>query len=281
MKTVLVLTDFSSNAKKAAQTAVFLAGKLELNVLLLNIYFSIPVIPAGINDAWSKSYEVFKKESETDLQNEVVRLTELFNNDMPGSAVPDLQYLSEFGDLGDHTYKLIDERNIELVVMGGRNKQQSNILFGDDINNVLKKSKRPVLIVNEDFDLQNVNNIVLTTDVAASDFKVVECLNRLSDKFQFKVHVAHVSLNSNGSKEIEKTKLFTAKINQLATENVLFHNLTGKNIIEELVAFNAQLPADLLVIVQKRRSFLWNIFHESVSKEFIAESKLTILVIPE
>ena len=281
MKTVLVLTDFSINAKQAAQTAVILAGKLELNVLLFNVYFSIPIIPAGINDAWSKSYEVFKKESETELQNETARLTELFKNSMPGTPLPGIEYLNAFGDLGDNTYRLIDERDIEFVAMGARKKQQNQILFGDDINDVLKKSKKPVLIVNDGLDWQNVKNIVLATDVAESDFKVVECLNRLSDQLQFKIHVAHVSPLSNGSKEDEKAKRFTTKINELASENVSYQNLIGENVIEELVKFNAQLPADLLAIVQKRRSFLWNIFHESVSKEFIAKSKISILIIPE
>ncbi|MEJ5963347.1 universal stress protein [Pedobacter immunditicola] len=281
MKTVLVLTDFSTNAKQAAQTAVFLAGKLELKILLFNVYFSVPIVPAGINDAWSKSYDVFKKESETELQVEAARLTELFKNGMPGTPTPDIQYISAFGDLGDNTYKIIDERNIEFVVMGARKKQQNHILFGDDITDVLKKSKKPVLIVNEGFNLQEIKNIVLTTDLAVSDFKVVECLNRLSHKLQFQVHVAHVAPHADGLKEDERVKHFTTKINQLASENVSFHNLIGENVIEELVEFNAQLPADLLAIVQKRRSFLWNIFHESVSKEFISESKMSILIIPE
>ena len=279
MKTVLVLTDFSTNAKQAAQTAVFLAGKLELNVLLFNVYFSIPIVPAGINDAWSKSYEVFKKESEAELQNEAGRLTELFKNLIPGTPAPDIQYINAFGDLGDHTYRLIDERNIEFVVMGARNQQYNHILFGDDINDVLKKSKKPVLIVNDSLDLQSMKNIVLTTDVAVSDFKVVECLNRLSGKLQFKLHVAYVSPHADGLNE--KTKRFTSKINNLPSGNVSFHHLIGENVIEELVEFNAQLPADLLAIVHKRHSFLWNIFHESVSKEFIAESKISILIIPE
>lgn len=281
MKTVLVLTDFSANAKQAAQTAVFLAGKFEMNILLFNVYFSIPIVPAGIDDAWSKSYEVFKKESEAELQKEAARLTELFKNSIPGTSAPDIQCISAFGDLGDNIDRLIDERDIDFVVMGARSKQHNNVLFGDDINNVLKKSKKPVLIINEGADLQNMKNIVLTTDVAVSDFKVVECLDRLSDKLQFKVHVAHVSPHADGLKEDEKTTRFTSKINDLASENVFFHHLVSENVIGELVNFNAQLPADLLAIVQKRRSILWNIFHESVSKEFIADSKISILIIPE
>jgi nucleotide-binding universal stress UspA family protein len=281
MKTVLVLTDFSANAEHAAETAVYLAGNLELNVLLFNVYFSLPVVPAGENDAWAKSYEIFKKESEDKLHNEAARLMTKFRNNMPGTPEPGIQFITSFGDLGDKVYKIIDEKNIEFVVMGARKREINSFIFGDDINNVLKKSKKPVLIVNESLNFQHAKNIVLATDLAASDFKSVECLNRLSNTFQFKVHVAYVSPEVNEARENERANRFTAKINHLDAANISFQKLTGENVIEGLVKFNAELHADLLAIVHKRRTFLWNIFHESVSKEFIAASKISLLIIPE
>ncbi|NNU33390.1 universal stress protein [Mucilaginibacter sp. S1162] len=44
MKKILVLTDFSDNARRAAEAAVTLAGKLHANIILFNTYVSEPVM---------------------------------------------------------------------------------------------------------------------------------------------------------------------------------------------------------------------------------------------
>ena len=282
MKTVLVLTDFSSNANHAAETAVFLAAKLNLNVLLFNLYFSVPGVLAGENDAWAKTYETFKKESEINLQKEVERLS---NKIDPDTAKPVIQYFTAFGDLGTKVNSLIEDNNnnIDFIVMGARKKLQSLILFGDDINSVIKKSAIPVLIVNKALNYKETKNIVFTTDVEESDLKALACLNKLSNSFNFKVHAAYVTPISEvpDLEEVEKINHFLEGINQIDSPNISFKNLKGDDIINELVEFNALIAADLLAIVHKKRSFLWRLFHESVSKEFIKDSTISILIIPE
>ncbi|MET3113572.1 nucleotide-binding universal stress UspA family protein [Pedobacter sp. CG_S7] len=283
MKTVLVLTDFSSNANHAAETAVFLAGKLNLNVLLFNIYFSVPGVPAGENDAWSKTYEVFKKESEDNLQKEVERLS---NKITPGLPKPVIQYLTAFGHLGTKVNSLISDNNnnnIDFIVMGARKKLQSFKLFGDDINDVVKNSDKPVLIVNESLNFKEIKNIVFTTDVADSDLQALAFLNKLSNSFNFKVHATYVSPVSEFTdlEEEQKVSHYLEGINQIGSPNISFENLKGEDVINELVKFNTSIAADLLAIVHKNRSFLWRLFHESVSKEFTKDSTISILIIPE
>jgi len=280
MKTVLVLTDFSTNAMHAAETAIQIAGELNLNILLFNVYFSLPLVPASEDDAWSKSYEIFKKESEESLQNETNRLNEIFKTDRPGAVKPHIEYLAAFGDLGDHIYALQEKKNIDFVVMGARKKQQSFALFGNDINAVIKNTKRPVLIVNDVLNFKETKNIVLTADVAESDAKAIACLRSLSYQMKLKIHVAYTSPAGN-SGEKEKIHDFLEPLQQNKSENISFHHLKGENIVKELVAFNASIPADLLAIVHKKRSFLWDFFNESVTEEFIATSKISVLIIPE
>ena len=280
MKTVLVLTDFSTNAMHAAEMAIQIADELNLNILLFNVYFSLPLIPASENDAWSKSYEIFKKESEEGLQNEVKRLYEIFETDRPGAVKPHIECLAAFGDLGDHINDLQDKKNIDFMVMGARKKQQSFLLFGDDINAVIKNAKKPVLIVNDVLNFKETKNIVLTAGVAGSDAKAIACLRSLSYQMKLKVHVAYTSPAEN-SGEKEKINALLEPLQHDKSENISFHHLKGENIVKELVAFNASIPADLLAIVHKKRSFLWDLFNESITEEFIATSQISILIIPE
>jgi nucleotide-binding universal stress UspA family protein len=283
MKTVLVLTDFSKNSKHAAETALFLAGKLQLNVLLFNIYFSLPVIPAGENDAWSRTYDVFKKESEANLQFEAERLATIYKAYSSGAYTPDIQYKTAFGDLGEQISALTEEKDIDFMVMGAREKQPTFLLFGDDINAVLRKALKPVLIVHDTLNFEETKKMVLTSDLAASDVKTIEFLSDFSNRLNFKMYVAYASPDTNipDMKEEEKVAYLKNAIEHIGSGNITFQQLKGDNIIKELVNFNAMIGADLVAIVSRKRSLLWRIFHDSVSKELIANHHKSILIIPE
>lgn len=146
-RTILVLTDFSSCARNAADYALVLAGKFNANILLFHSYF----VPVSAFDSWpTKDYPMLLERSMVRLGEEADRLKELLAS-AKSIFVPVIDCLSDGGTVADNVANLIAERpQILMVVMGGyRARNNDDFLFGTAISEVLGKAKCPAVIVPE------------------------------------------------------------------------------------------------------------------------------------
>jgi nucleotide-binding universal stress UspA family protein len=145
--TILVLTDFSSSARNAADYALQLAEKFEGDLLLFHSYF----IPTSVYDSWpSKDYPAILQKSMDRLQDEAKRLENLLSR-QGSKFLPRIDYITEGGTVAENVMELITQKpNIMMVVMGGyKAHHNDDFLFGTAIGEVLGKAKCPAVIVPE------------------------------------------------------------------------------------------------------------------------------------
>jgi nucleotide-binding universal stress UspA family protein len=282
MKTILVLTDFSDNARNAANIALDVAIKLDANLLLLNSYLTpTPIIPAYEAGIWpEENINTLQKEFKDDLASEKIRLLSILNNKSNQLSVKSI--LTE-GDLAQNIKQVVKNKDIDLIVMGGRNKPDLDFLFGSDINAVIQKADCPVLIIPNNINSLKLNKITFSTDLGTADLKSIEKLAQLLKTLNAHINVVHVSkpvLIADFKKE-DHTPAFMAGLDLLNLKNVSYHNLRGENIIAELEQFNDDTDAGLMAMVYKKHSLLWNIFFNSHCKTMIDSQKLPLLIFPE
>lgn len=78
MKTLLVLTDFSESATRAAETAMMLAEPMNAEIILMNSYATIPVTTFYAGGAWVGEGESWwRDESITELKKLAAHLEQL------------------------------------------------------------------------------------------------------------------------------------------------------------------------------------------------------------
>lgn len=284
MKTVLVLTDFSQSARIAADVAIKIAAKLNANVMLLNSYKVLPGFSSVEVTAWAiGTYALLMQSSKTQLYTEAERLNTLIEN-FPGELrKPELVCMSESGSLAENVRAIVKAKKVTMVVMGGRKKVNTNMVYNSDINAVLGKINCPTLIVPEDQQVTDINRIVFATDLAGSDLNAIKWLARFSDIYKILIHVRHVPkavMAGFYEEEDDISECMTA-IGKLNSKNISFQYLRGNDVAKELGTFNKITQEDILALVHKKHSFIWRLFHAKAPEEFAGHKKTPILIIPE
>jgi len=147
IKSILVLTDFSRNAKNATDHAILLAEQLHADILLFNSF----LIPDPGFDSWtSGDHALLSQQSKINLDKEVARLDDVMKH-YGKEFKPKIHSLSNEGTIAENVCEIITEKkNILMVVMGGcKANGNDDVLFGVEITQILNKVKCPTMIVPE------------------------------------------------------------------------------------------------------------------------------------
>lgn len=149
-KMILMLTEFSNRDKNATDAALKLAAKLGLNLMLLHAY------PLTDNEHSNAKIENTKYLSEIDRYFEVEkkRLLELLKINYEGVFQPIIISCSGEGSLSDNVCGILEKEDIVMIVMGGRPTRDNDYLFCTEIDEILYKTHRPVLIIPEKMSLE-------------------------------------------------------------------------------------------------------------------------------
>jgi len=283
MKTILVLTDFSNSAKNAAETAIVIAKKLNADILLLNAHSAIPENSLVFSNEMIADDGFFPLSDGYDLQIEENRVNELLAMGQGGGKMPDLYSISTEGLLSAGVSNVLKRHNIAMIVMGGHSNAIENRIFSSDIYAVLNKANCPVLIVPEEKIGLNAKDIVFVTDLPLADVKAIKYLVKLSEVFNFNIHLCQIANEVIITDLIESEDLsgFTKTVSKLKLKNLSFKNLLNNNFVKELEVPGEPVSADVLAMVHKKPYLFWRLFNDLHSKIIVKNPRIPILIFPE
>lgn len=284
MKTILVLTDFSKSAKNAAEVAVNMAERLKANIVLFNVYLSPVILPSAEAEIWPLDDDgALHLESDVHLNEEAGRIQHIIERADKHLYKPTIYCMSAEGALAENVRSVFKEKNVLLIIMGSRERQHSAFFAASNINAVVNKVDKPVLIIPENCRLADIKSVAFATDVAKGDIQAIRWLAKISSLLKFKIYAGHVTEpdpNRNLREEYLASEFMSA-LAKLSSKSVHFHHIRGHNVITELKRFTEATKADILALVHKKHSFVWRMFNESTSKDLIADPKMPLLIIPE
>ncbi|MCQ6959194.1 universal stress protein [Mucilaginibacter aquariorum] len=282
MKTILILTDFSDNAGNAANIALDFACKLNANLLLLNAYPApLPVLSTAEAGNWpDEENAALRRDFKADLAGEKVRLASLLANK---TSTLTIRTIMAEGPVGNNIGSVVKNRKVDLVIMGGRDKSVNDFLFGSDTKDVMKKAGCPVLIVPKDIKGINFEVFTFLTDLSLGDLKTIVKFRSLFNALTLHITVAHVSkpVFIADFREDNIVANFMSRLAALQLQNVSYRNLRGDNIVAEIDKLNELVKANIMAMVYRKHSCLWNIFFRSRCKVIIDAQKLPLLIFPD
>jgi nucleotide-binding universal stress UspA family protein len=280
MKSMVILTDFSEAAFRAAEYACELAGCLNIKRIILFHSYQPVVVVAGTPAGTIGSYD-----QETYLES--MRSLAMLQDRLKPIAGQDVTF-----DLATETtgpggmIDLINERSkkeeIDMVVMGVSDKSGlERFLLGSTTTEAVNNSKQPIMIVPEDTLLgKGIKTIVLTVDLEQVDTLPTQKLFEFLDAFPAKIQVVNVDTKAKEKYSPQMEKSISRLHELLGKYNPLFNYITGDDIVEEVLDFSRNHRASLIIAVHQTHGFLSNLFHKSITKQLAYNSTVPLLSLP-
>lgn len=277
MKTLLVLTDFSSSAFNAAKYVAQLSQDLKADRIL--IYHSsyldnpemilvteIAVLAPGVDSKTEQEIihklENLKQELQAFAEARIV--VETITNELP---------------LLDGIKEIIKKENVDMVVAGMSGAgDKGNNSVGKNTASLMKNRNFPFLIIPANATYNGIKVSLLacdlkhTTDTLPAD-EIKAFISQTGSKL-FIVNVEHEETLGAASYLTEEGALH----NLFDNLNPEFHYLNQENIIEGIMDFARNQQANLIIAVPKKRGFLENLFHESATKKLAVNTQVPLLL---
>lgn len=266
MNKILVPTDFSDHANKALAFAIDVANQLGSEITLLHNYqvFSstgsfVSVGSYMEEDAAAQmlglinEYEPRLKERGK-IQSKIVRTDSI------------IQFIA----------KMADQSGYDLIVMGTQGASGlKEIFIGSVTNGVIRNTHTPILAIPKDYEYRPVKNIIFAVDEQGiSAPEVTLPLVKLAKGYEAKVRIYHLDTGAD-SDGIDPT------IDQYlkGVEHSFHYELQGDKIIDSINQFVEDYDAELLCLIRRKRGFLEDIFHVSITSREAFHSEVPLLVL--
>jgi len=259
MKSIILLTDFSDNAKNAIKFAIDAFGD-GINYQLVNSFY-VKTTSGSLLDI----NDILAKESEEELNKEKSWILKQY---------PDLNLkignFSVFGSPVDSIKKMNKMRTHDMIVMGTKgNSGMDAILFGSVAMSVIKSSLLPALSIPPEFSFSSMENVVYAADgnnTATSDS--FDALKKIQSFFNSTVTVLTVD-NKSTTPNTAYLDDFMPSLNHVA--------IKSDSITDGIIDYCQENNTNLLTILPKHTGFFNGLFHKSISKQLIQKGKLPIL----
>jgi nucleotide-binding universal stress UspA family protein len=280
MKNLLVLTDFSSHAKHAAEYAYAIAKKIDADIILCNAVIVPAEMPQAGLVVWAMEESSVLEEAST---GELEKLKEhLKKTDLSHDKKPQIGIVNQSGYLQDVVQGLIADRLIDLVVMGTHESGFGGFLLGNHTRNMIESLTVPLLLISSKVRIAPFKNIYFASDLSDphGDRAFLKELIPLARAFKAEIFVAHISTPENLASDIsEKTKKMVLDFSSdLGYPGIHFIRVNEDKAIAGLDKLMSGARMDLLVMVHREKSFLGGLLKGSMTEKLAKDLDFPMLV---
>ncbi len=264
-KTLVIATDFSSNAREAMQHAIEHFRSCIDTLVLVNIY-GIPSISIGS--------PVTVKDILFQLSDEALEREESIAKEIIGNSRIRVEKHCEGGDVVKKLPSVLERYTKPLLVMGETGaSEMEGVFHGSVASKVVAAIKNTPILLLPGLSVQReLKNLLYLSDI--NEEENLQNLNHLvayAAKFGAKIHVAHISErnillpSSVSAADRDLMPLYTETFPEV---KFTYQNLNGvAPIDEQLRKIIRQEDIDMLYMVLKSDGFLNDVFSEKAAQK--------------
>lgn len=275
MKTILVPTDFSDNARSAVRYAAALTHSLHITRIIL--YHSCLYIPSATEiPVPEASAEMLRTKSLEELK----RLKEYFLSLVSGDTVIDI--LADDRPLLMAVNSIIAGENVDLIVAGITGRSNiGQMLIGSNAVSMARETAAPLLIVPRNADFKPIKKAVFAVDPDnVSPSTPLREIKQITVELAAALVVLCVYQKKNllpgSGSPIQQW------INNLWGADAPEHfHVWNEDLAEGIMKFVHEHDAQLIITVPRKYRFLESLFHRSVSKQLAFRTDIPILLLRE
>jgi len=282
MKTLLIPTDFSANAKHAAEYGYRLAKQIKTDVVLCNAVIIPAEIPQAGFVAWPmEEYDVLMNDSTDELK----KLKASLELDSKGFK-PVITCFNEAGATTDVVNDIIAKKKVDMVVMGTHVAGGlSSFLLGNHSRIMIDGVSKPLLLVPGQSPDKPIKKIAFATDFKhpEKDLDFIYDLVPFAKSLDADIILTHVYDEKKQSPEFQKwVKQFLTEVSDKSNYDPIFYRLVKNNHTEnglDWLCANGEI--DILAMVHRPHNFFDNLIKGSHTQRMAAHISIPLLVFPE
>lgn len=270
MDNLVVLTDLSPAAEHARHYAALLAGPLGARVVLLHVY-QPPVVPAETGLALSSALYYDREQLEYSLRTLAA--------DMLVPAVAEVVD----GSFGEALEAAVARHRPLLLVLGlTAAPGYFEALLANRALPLLRHCPYPALLVPESAALLPPRRVVIGVDGEPFGLKepAAGVFRELLSTWRAVPTLAHVSTPDSTWHRHEVLRTVQRGGLLPSEAEVEYHQPLADAAEDGLLSTAAARGANLLVLLARRRSFLGQLFHRSVTARVLRRAPLPVLLLP-
>ena len=272
MKTYLVPTDYSDNARNALDYALAVASKVKRKIVLLSVY-NIPSSSVGMLMSLKRKLLEGAEDGMVALLKEIQE-----EYAAKGVALPEIETVVVEGNPVDTILEAVDNFKVSAIFMGTQGASGlEGRLLGSNTSKVIERANIPVLAIPENAKFNGFGTVVYATETLASDDKSFLKLLEQLEAFDVKYEVLHVQSSSepNGAAIEEKAKAFEAAMNM---DNLSVSIRKNDDVQMAIADFVKESQAGLLAMVTEQRGFLRRVFDPSLTRKMVLQAETALMV---
>jgi len=265
MKKILLPTDFSETAYKAAEVAASIARKTGARIYLLHV---VNLLEYGGEDETSKQLFVMKLVKK--------KMDELISQ--PFFEGVNIGVALQFEQVYEQILKHAKEHEIDLIVMGTHGANGIQEFFaGSNAQKVVRLAECPVLTIREKPDAFDFSNLVFASDFSTETEDVFWKIDEFVKIYHCKIHLLRVCTLSdfeNTDTAIKRMEKFAEKAH---LKNFTINVFNADYIEDGIISFSNRVNADLISIGTHGRTGLDLLFTSSKTESIVNHSNIPIL----
>lgn len=276
-KKILLATDFSKNSWNAIVYALELYKDTDCDFYVLNAFTATGYLTDSlmVPEPGQDAYEEAKAESEDKLTEVSRMITFREENNSKHNFIN----ISTFDNLREAIDKVVEEKDIELVVMGTKGQTNtSNFLFGSNAVDVMEKIRNcPVLVIPEEADSVYPKEIVFPTSYKTHIKKhELNHLVEIAKISKAAIKVLHIAKED----ELDEQQINNQKLLQEYFEGIeySFHSLSHMEIASAINCFVESRESDMIAFINKKHTFFSSVFSQPLVKNITYHTKVPVLV---
>jgi nucleotide-binding universal stress UspA family protein len=262
MKTILVPTDFSTQATHALKVAASIAKKNNSHIVLMHTL----EIPSQMKDAIVNTAEIPQIMLYINKTKE--KLTEIAKE----SFLKDIQVTTHvhFEPATNGIVHYTQNHLVDLIVMGSKGTSGMNeILVGSNTEKVVRQVDLPVLVIKNKIDNFEVNDMVFASDFSEETKKTFQKVINMADFFNAKLHLVMISTSNNFTTTTQYKKLTEEYIHIYKLNNYTVQQYNDTHIENGILNFANSIDADLIAIGTHGRTGLAHFFNGSITEDLV------------
>lgn len=271
MKTIVLATDFSDNARQAAFFAARLAHEQTARLILFHAFHLWPDNPAKTGD-FPLSVKAMRESSQKSLEH----LAESINTEIGSDLLIDC--LAEEGHTMNAIRSVTTRKQADLLVMSTvGTAPRSTQLLGSIATGMVAETEVPLLLIPPGVGYAGLKNAVLCIDLSNPPNAIAfEKAAGFAKAFGCVINVLCISSKSNDAETQRQSGLIRRLLSQQP------HTLTietGEDVYETTLAFAHANKADLIMMLPQPHNWFWKLINEGETQRLARLTDLPLLAV--